>query len=210
VFDVDRTLLPGISSEQLFLPYLLRRRKLGPRSVAYTLWFALRAPRETWRQGKAVNKAYLHRRQIEEVKALARACFDELIRPRISQTGVARAHWHHDQGHLVALLTGSPDFLISPLEEIVGADYVIAARMQERRGRYHGRMADLYPRGRNKAELMKRFAAAHDIDLSQSYGYADHHTDAPLLALFGHPVAVNPDSGLRRIARENDWKIEKF
>src|SRR5438093_1453682 len=67
-----------------------------------------------------------------------------------------------------------------------------------------------HPRGRNKAVLMKRFAGAHDIDLSRSYGYADHHTDAPLLALFGHPVAVNPDARLRRIAQENQWAIEKF
>src|SRR5438093_1453681 len=51
VFDVDRTLLPDISSEQLFLPYLLRRGKLGPRSVAYTPWFALPPPRP--QQGRA-------------------------------------------------------------------------------------------------------------------------------------------------------------
>ena len=81
VFDVDRTLLPGISSEQIFLPYLIRRRKMGVRSLLYSGLFALKRPGEILKYGIGANKAYLSRRSIEEVRALGRACFDELIRP---------------------------------------------------------------------------------------------------------------------------------
>ena len=31
-----------------------------------------------------------------------------------------------------------------------------------------------------------------------------------MLAAVGHPVAVNPDSRLRRVAREEGWEIMRF
>ena len=53
---------------------------------------------------------------------------------------------------------------------------------------------------KNKAKLAEQLAADHGFDLSRSYAYGNHHTDVHKLRLFGHPVAVNPDHVLRRIA----------
>jgi len=33
-------------------------------------------------------------------------------------------------------------------------------------------------------------------------------TDLPLLERVGHPVAVNPDPKLKRLAKQRDWPIE--
>ena len=38
------------------------------------------------------------------------------------------------------------------------------------------------------------------IDLAESYAYSDSESDLPMLRLVGHPVAVNPDAELARIA----------
>src|SRR5690606_20656345 len=35
-------------------------------------------------------------------------------------------------------------------------------------------------------------------------------SDLPLLEMVGHPVAVNPDATLRRIARERNWPVVSF
>ena len=71
-------------------------------------------------------------------------------------------------------------------------------------GRFTGQRVGLHPYAENKAKLpAEQLAAEHGFDLSRSYAYGNHHTDAHKLALFGHPVAVNPDEKLRRIAREN-------
>jgi phosphoserine phosphatase len=46
--------------------------------------------------------------------------------------------------------------------------------------------------------------------LSASYFYTDSITDLPLLERVGHPVAVNPDPRLRRLARKRCWPIVMF
>ena len=35
-------------------------------------------------------------------------------------------------------------------------------------------------------------------------------TDLPMLEVVGHPVAVNPDRDLERIAREREWPVRWF
>ncbi|MGH7338800.1 MAG: HAD family hydrolase, partial [Myxococcota bacterium] len=47
-------------------------------------------------------------------------------------------------------------------------------------------------------------------DLTKSYAYADSLSDLPMLESVGHPVAVNPDPRLRRIARERRWAVERW
>jgi hypothetical protein len=53
-------------------------------------------------------------------------------------------------------------------------------------------------------------AVTEGIDLARSYAYSDSITDLPMLELVGHPVAVNPDRPLLRIARERDWEVVRF
>jgi len=45
------------------------------------------------------------------------------------------------------------------------------------------------------------------IDLSASFAYADSHVDLPMLRSVGNPVAVSPDIGLMRAAKESGWSI---
>ena len=57
---------------------------------------------------------------------------------------------------------------------------------------------------------MLALAAEHDYDLTKCYAYTDSQTDLPMLELVGNPVAVNPDSELRKIATEHEWPVLDF
>jgi hypothetical protein len=48
------------------------------------------------------------------------------------------------------------------------------------------------------------------LDLSRCAAYSDSTNDLPMLSLVGHPVAVNPDSDLKHVAREKGWEIRDF
>jgi phosphoserine phosphatase len=48
------------------------------------------------------------------------------------------------------------------------------------------------------------------VDLKASFFYTDSISDLPLLEQVGHPIAVNPDPRLRRIARSRGWPVEYF
>jgi len=41
----------------------------------------------------------------------------------------------------------------------------------------------------------------------ETWFYSDSHNDLPLLERVQHPVAVNPDEILARIARERSWPV---
>jgi len=124
--------------------------------------------------------------------------------------GVERIRWHRAEGHLVVLLTGTLDFLGEPLRAYLGADRMLAARPQVRQGRLTGRLAEAHPYGERKHELLLHLAQEEGLDLRNSYAYADHHSDVPFLETVGHPVAVNPDRRLARIARQRGWTVEQF
>jgi phosphoserine phosphatase len=58
------------------------------------------------------------------------------------------------------------------------------------------------------ARLQQYLAEAGiDVDWPDSYAYADSISDAAVLALVGHPVAVAPDEQLRQHAHRAGWRI---
>ena len=52
--------------------------------------------------------------------------------------------------------------------------------------------------------------AKYGVDLDASYFYTDSISDLPLLERVAHPVAVNPDPRLWRLAARRGWKVVKF
>jgi hypothetical protein len=76
-------------------------------------------------------------------------------------------------------------------------------------GRYTGDV-EFYSYGPFKADAIRELAARDGIDLEGSYAYSDSATDLPMLEVVGHPVAVNPDRDLAKIAKERDWEVRTF
>lgn len=217
IFDVDRTLLPHTTAERLFLRFLWRRGELGARAALETARFAaygLHAPRSI-PQSLRRHRPYLRGKNAATMEQLGRECFDQEIAPRLSVRGVAVLHDHVVAGHTTVLLSGALWFLIEPMAAYLGAHHVIATRLGTRVYRagapvLTAALTGPHPYGMAKAQLLARFAARNSLDLAKSFSYADHHTDVAMLALVGHPICVNPDSGLRREATRRGWLIEEF
>jgi phosphoserine phosphatase len=64
--------------------------------------------------------------------------------------------------------------------------------------------------GPAKAIAIKALAAAEGLDLAKCTAYSDSINDIPMLSAVGRAVAVNPDSALRRTAKQNGWEIRDF
>lgn len=211
VFDVDRTLVPVTTTERIFIRYLVRQGVLGPRAIVATMVFMAKglphsSPMETMRR----ERAYLAGQPYEKMRRLARACFESDITPRMSRGGLRAIEEHKGRGEMVVLLSGSLDFLLEPMREYVGADHLIAARMEVAHGKLTGRIVGDFPYGSYKARLIRHFAREHGLDFSQSFAYADHHTDHEVLRLFGNPVVINPRAKMLEIARREGWQVKEF
>ncbi len=211
VFDVDRTLVPGTTTERIFIRYLLRHRVLGLRGFASTYVAILKnLPRMTPYETIRRQRAYLAGQPYEKMRSLARRCFETDIKPRISRSGIEAIQEHKRRGEIVVLLSGSLDFLLEPLQEYVGADHVISAHPEVANGKLTGRLVGNNPYGSYKAALIRHFAQEHGLDFSHSYAYADHHTDHEVLSLFGNPVVINARPKMQEIARREGWTMKEF
>ena len=82
--------------------------------------------------------------------------------------------------------------------------------LQSEDGRLTGAIEPPACYGTGKVVWARRFAAEHGVDLGASYFYTDSISDLPLLEQVGHPVAVNPDPRLRRLATRRGWPIQMF
>jgi HAD superfamily hydrolase (TIGR01490 family) len=204
IFDVDGTLVQG-GTERLFFRYLVQSRRLN---LACALGFLVHLAAEPG--NRYCNKTYLAGMAVADMENLGRRCFQEIILPRLRPGAVACLKAHQSGGQRIILLTGSLAFLMLPLQEHLGADWLIATELAHNNGRFTGEITGLHPRGENKRRLLEELARHQGLDLSCSSGYGNHEEDIPLLGCLGHPVAVNPTRTLKRIARERGWPMEYF
>jgi len=145
-----------------------------------------------------------------EVSRIVRETLDDVVEPIIYAEALELLEEHQAAGRRTYIVSASPVEIVEPLAEYLGVDGAIASRaVVDLDGRYTGEMA-FYAYGPFKAEAMQDVARREGIDLSTSYAYSDSYTDVPMLEAVGHPVAVNPDRVLARLARDRGWDTLQF
>jgi len=133
------------------------------------------------------------------------------ILPRIYPQMLALAHEHQDEGRRVYIVTAASRELAEILARVLVLDGAIGSQFSEViDGVYTGRPTGLFIYSREKAQAIDELAAREEIDLGASYAYSDSESDLPMLRAVGHPVAVNPDPQLARIARREGWEVLRF
>jgi HAD superfamily hydrolase (TIGR01490 family) len=146
----------------------------------------------------------------QKVRSIVRDTIDEVIEPIVFEEALELIRSHRADGRVVAIVSAAPEEVVQPLAEHLGADLAIGTRAKvDANGRYSGEL-ERYAYGPQKAEAVRELAAQMGIDLASSYAYSDSVTDLPMLEAVGHPVAVNPDRPLLRVARERDWEVVRF
>jgi HAD superfamily hydrolase (TIGR01490 family) len=144
------------------------------------------------------------------VKAIVREALEQVVEPIIYAEALELIQQHQAEGRPVYIISASPEEIVLPLADYLGVDGAIASQAEvDEEGRYTGEMRR-YAYGPLKAEAMLELAATEGIDLAASFAYSDSYTDAPMLEVVGHPVAVNPDRPLLKLAREREWEVRTF
>ena len=129
-----------------------------------------------------------------------------LIYPRMLE----EAYGHQDAGRPVYIVTAASQELSELLATVLGFDGGIGVRSEIRDGVYTGRPAGPFTYREGKAEAIREVAQSEGFDLAESYAYSDSESDLPMLRAVGHPIAVNPDSELLRVARHDGWQVITF
>jgi HAD superfamily hydrolase (TIGR01490 family) len=212
LFDMDRTLL-DTSSALLYVRYLRRIGQIGRRGVAQVIGWTLLE-----RVGLLDMERLVERLVVAtsgdsepEIKQLCDRWFAEDVVTHVTDRGRQRLVEHQAQGHVLGIVSASTQYAVGPLAAHLGIpEQYVSSHLESQDGRLTGRIVPPLCYGEGKVVWAERFSAEHGADLSVSYFYTDSITDLPLLERVGHPVAVNPDPKLQRLAKQRAWPIELF
>ncbi len=214
VFDLDRTLI-STSSATVFRKHLAQHGIGGAHDLplvdVFTKFYEQFG--ETWlmMQPARLSSRAANGWSVATVEAAMREAAEELATMLLP--GAARAiEEHRAAGRRLVLATTSPLAFVKPFADRIGFDDVVATQWEHHDDElsFTGRIFGDFVWGRSKADAVERWADAHGANLAESWAYSDSYFDAPLLALVGHPVVVNPDLQLRITATIRGWPVVHF
>jgi HAD superfamily hydrolase (TIGR01490 family) len=214
-FDVDNTMMQG-ASIYWFARGMASRKYLTTGDLASFAWrqlrFRLLATEHAgdMSQTKQAALAFVEGWRVDDLERLSEEIFDELMSERIWSGSRALAQLHLDAGQRVWLITAAPVELGRVIARRLGLTGALGTVAEVRDGVYTGRLVGELMHGPAKADAIRLLAIEEGLDLARCAAYSDSSNDIPMLSTVGHAVAVNPDSALRRTARDQGWEIRDF
>ncbi len=218
VFDFDGTLFPKDT-----LPFLLKQWHVNkysrlrllniylpliPLYLKYKLGLKSSISRE---QMKLIAFEKFHMifkgMRDEQIIQYLKKCSDAIIQLLNSEI-VYEVQKASKAGYHTVILSGSYSFLLNNIAEYLQIHTVIGTEIHfDDKG-----LIDLSKQlnvasGSSKMKSLQEFFRHENIDWEGSCAYADSYSDIHLLKSVGQPIAVNPDSQLKAIAVQKNWRI---
>jgi HAD superfamily hydrolase (TIGR01490 family) len=212
-FDLDRTLMAGSSAFQFgraaYKSGLVSRRQLARdawENVVFRLSGSTDAGTDALREriGRILEGV-----RVRELQRLAPDVLAGVL-PRLYPRMLAIAYEHQDAGRPIFICTAASQEMAELMAIVLTFDGAVGSVSEVVDGHYTGRAGGPFTYREGKAEAIRELAERERIDLAESWAYSDSESDLPMLRLVGHPVAVNPDTGLGRVARSEGWEVLRF
>jgi HAD superfamily hydrolase (TIGR01490 family) len=212
-FDLDRTLLRRSSALALAGSFrergLISRRQLLNAAAWQLLFVARGASHEAVRSAAEDGLRVLDGYRVEDLRELVAEAMEPVLRPLVYSEPLRLVDQHRERGERVYVVSATLQEIVEAIADDLGFDGGLGTICEVRDGRYTGRAVRAL-HAEAKAECLREVAEREGLDLAECTAYSDSHTDLPFLEAVGHPIAVNPDRELRRIAADRGWPVLEF
>src|SRR3954453_18897179 len=214
-FDLDNTVMQGAALFH-FGRGLYKRKFFETRDLAkfawQQAWFRLAGVEDPEHMQEARDSALsiVKGHRVAELRSIGEEIYDEYMAERIWPGTRALAQAHLDAGQKVWLVTAAPVEIATVIARRLGLTGALGTVAESVDGVYTGKLVGEPLHGPAKAEAVRALAAAEGLDLSRCAAYSDSHNDIPMLSLVGHPYAINPDTKLRKHARQLDCPLRDY
>lgn len=206
-FDLDGTILHGLSAENRFVLHLIRKGYIKLPQWINTIKFIF-SNFSTFKHYVFIkNKAYLSGLSVHEISDLAAQFADRFLAKVIRPNLMKQIEQHQQAGDLLFLITGAPSFLAKAISKHLKISHVEPTYCAEHNGLFTSEAPTQHPFGQEKLNIAKKICDRHGTDIHTTTAYGNSYNDRILLSAVGCPVAVTPDYWLRKIARAKGWKI---
>lgn len=113
-------------------------------------------------------------------------------------------------GDLCAIITATNRFVTEPIAQALGIKNLIATEPEQKNGEFTGQVLGAPCFKEGKITRLENWLDERNLtwlSFLESWFYSDSLNDIPLLNKVTHPVAVDPDTTLKRYAKKNNWPI---
>lgn len=211
-FDLDGTLVAG------FTAVILTRERFRSRDMGIGELIGMMSAGLNHQLGRLefeelINKASsaLVGRALSDVQAIGERLFVQKIAERIYPEMRELVQAHMDRGHTVVLSSSALTIQVEPVARFLGIQNTLTNRFEvDENETLTGKILKPILWGPGKANAVQKFAAENDIDLKDSYFYADGNEDVALMYLVGNPRPTNPEGKMAAVARRRGWPILEF
>ena len=210
-FDLDCTLV-SCNTGRLFLSDLRSRGEISLGKVLRALsWLAKYKLAMLDLQTVTSHVADFLRGKAEQdfAEQCQRLVEDEVL-PRLLPDGLRAVEHHRERGHIPALLSSSPRYIVEPVARALSVEIVGATEFEVERGKLTGQLRGPACYGAGKIHWAEALGRDHQLDVQQSWFYTDSYTDLPMLERVANRVVVNPDPRLKRTAKDRGWPVRNW
>ncbi|MEK9731093.1 MAG: HAD-IB family phosphatase [Candidatus Poseidoniales archaeon] len=208
-FDLDGTLL-NASSEKTLTAHLAKKRpwRIPLGTMMWSLGFIGNMLRGRSLYDAARNRGHFCLASWDVLETMSVELATNKLAKYVPSEARECIEWHKEQGHRLVLISATVAPMAEAMAKVLGIDVVYGCGPSERKGRLSGSERGWsVPRRKGKVPIMQRDAELSNSTLSICYGYGNTMADSWFMRECGHPIAVNPESSLRKHAREQGWKI---
>jgi HAD superfamily hydrolase (TIGR01490 family) len=209
IFDLDNTLLAG-DSDYLWGEFLVEKGVVDGSAYKQEnarFYQEYKAGRLDIFEFQRFSLRPLRDNKMENLLDWRREFLEAKILPIISPQSRQLVEKHRNAGDTLLIITATNAFITSPIAQQYGIEHLIATEPERHDGQFTGEVAGEPSFQAGKVNRLNTWLQVHAADLRGSWFYSDSHNDLPLLEAVEHPVAVDPDETLARIANDRNWQI---
>ncbi|MDH3620123.1 MAG: HAD-IB family hydrolase [Gammaproteobacteria bacterium] len=210
-FDLDGTIIATHSVKDIFIERLFAGQ-VQTGEVVDMATMMLRYAFKTADFEDSLRESVNNMQGMDEGEFLELAekvCRDRLL-PQVFPEVKAIIKAHKKKGHSLVVVTSASRYQVEPLARELGIDNIICTELEVKDGEFTGKLDGSPCYGPAKLSMARAFSKGRRISLKKSYFYSNGSEDIPLLEAVGNPVAIGPDSKLKKTATEEGWPIHEF
>ncbi|GAB3245200.1 HAD family hydrolase [Nocardioides dilutus] len=212
-FDLDKTIIAKSSTMAFSKPFqaggLISRRAVLRSTYAQFVYVLGGADHDQMEKMRAFMSTLVAGWDVATVREIVADTLQTVVDPLVYDEAVGLIEEHKAAGRDVVIVSTSGTEVVEPIGAMLGADIVVASRLEVVDGKYTGQI-EYYAYAEEKARAIVELAELRGYDLDECYAYSDSVTDVPMLEVVGHAHVVNPDKELRRVAVAKGWPVLVF
>jgi len=212
-FDLDKTIIAKSSTLAFSRSFqaggLITRRAVLRSAYAQFVYLVGGADHDQMEKMRQFMSQMCAGWDVATVREIVADTLHNTVDPLVYDEAVSLIEEHRLAGRDIVIVSTSGAEVVGPIGEMLGADRVVATRMEIADGKYTGGI-EYYAYAEEKARAIRDLARTAGYDLDACYAYSDSITDVHMLEAVGHPHAVNPDRELRKVAASRGWPVLVF